>query len=162
MNKLNMALIAIALLVGSIASAALISQYLQDERDLEVSPWLTYEINTGPTDIYGGTNPIDYYNLTSTRGTSVLAEIHTDIYFNGELLDELYDTEGIDIIYFMSNSEGELWSAVDTNNNGFPDVTIWGTGNNDGITTIKRRILTRTDLVPGTYTLKTQIVPRAV
>lgn len=162
MNKLNMALIAIALLVGSIASAALISQYLYDERDLEVSPWLTYEINMGPNDIYGGANPIDYYNLTSTRGTSVLAEIHTDIYFNGELLDELYDTEGIDVIYFMSNSEGELWSAVDTNTNGFPDVTIWGTGNNDGITTIKRRILTRTDLVPGTYTLKTQIVPRAV
>ena len=159
MNKLNMALIAIALLVGSIASAALISQYLYDERDLEVSPWLTYEINTGPTDIYGGTNPIDYYNLTSTRGTSVLAEIHTDIYFNGELLD---DTEGIDVHYFMSNSEGELWSAVDTNFNGFPDVTIWGTGNNDGMTIIKRRILTRTDLVPGTYTLQTQIVPRAV
>lgn len=152
-------IILMALLLIGVTSAALITQYLQDERELEVLPGLTYEINIGSTSVYGSETAIDYINVTSTRPSSVQAEIVTIVYYNGELLE---DSTGLSYHYFVSTESGDIMPVLDTNNNGLPDVTIFGTENNNGFTAIKRKILTATDLKPGTYKFDIAVVPREI
>lgn len=157
MNKTNKTLLAVVLMIV-VASAAMVSVYISEDRDLEVLPWLTYELNYGASEIYGWTDVTDYINVTSTRNNIIYAEIHTELLFNGVVLE---DTEGISIHHFVTGLNGDIRPAVDSNLNGIPDVTIWGDNDvTDGFTVIERRIVTFTDLDPGTYTLKTQIVPR--
>lgn len=158
MNKLNRILIAFVLMMV-VASAALISIYLSEDRDLEVLPWLTYDLNYGESEIYGWTDVTDYINLTSTRNQAIEAEIHTRVMFNGEVLE---DTEGIDHHYFITNEFGVERPAGDSNFNGIPDITIWGADTQDGNTIIRRSIITFRDLEPGTYTFETQILPREI
>lgn len=159
MNKPNKILMAFILML-TVVSAAVISIYISEDRDLEVLPWLTYGLNYGEPEIYGGANPLDYINVTSTRGNAVFAEIHTDILFNGGVLE---DSEGLAVHYFVTNGFGDIDPAVDTNFNGIPDVTLWGTSNTpNGFTVIQRRIITSTDLEHGTYTLSTKVLPREV
>lgn len=159
MNKPSKILIAIALILTA-ASAAIITVYLSEDRDIEVLPWLTYDLNYGESEIYGWTDVTDYINITSTRGNVIQAEIHTELLFNGEVLE---DTVGIGIHYFVTGLNGDMRPAVDSNLNGIPDVTIWGDNDvTNGFTIIERRIVTLTDLDPGTYTLKTQVLPREI
>jgi len=159
MNKLNRILIAVILMI-MVASAAIITVYISEDRDLEVLPWLTYELNYGESEIYGWTDVTDYINVTSTRDHVIHAEIHTELLFNGEVLN---DTEGIAIHYFVSGLNGDMRPALDDNNNGVPDVSLWGNNEaTDGTTVIERRIITFTDLDPGTYTLKTRVLPKEI
>lgn len=156
MDKLYKILIIFILLV-SVVSAAILTEYLRDERELEVVSWLTYEVNIGSASVYGSETAIDYINVTSTRPSSVQAEIVTTVYYNGELLE---DSTGLSYHYFVSTESGDIMPVLDTNNNGLPDVTIFGTENNNGFTAIKRKILTATDLKPGTYKFDIAVVPR--
>lgn len=155
--KVSTKMFVVIVLMMSIVSAAILTEYFKNERELEVVSWLTYEVNIGPASVYGSETAIDYINVTSTRPSSVQAEIVTTVYYNGELLE---DSTGLSYHYFVSTESGDIMPVLDTNNNGLPDVTIFGTENNNGFTAIKRKILTATDLKPGTYKFDIAVVPR--
>ena len=157
MNRLNTSLIAIALLVVSIASAAILTEYFRDERTVEVAPWMSFEVNNDPRDItYGDTLLYDYINITSHKKYSTTCEIQTEIYFNGE---ELIDLAGIRVDYSVESGSGALVTPSDHNDNGLPEAAVFGTQDADGIYTIRRNININEDLVPGTYLIKTILVP---
>jgi len=145
------------IVLTSICSAALIVSFLITTRDLQVDPWVTYEENYEQTSIYGGDMVTDYINLTCTKTDSVAAEIHTELMYEGITL---IDTEGINYYYHVTDWNGDLMPVVDTNFDGNPDITIWGQETNNGFTVIRRRTLTDYELVPGTYTYSTAIVPK--
>lgn len=156
MNKLISTSIILILLV-SVASAAILTEYFQDERTVEVAPWMSFEVNNDPRDItYGDTQLYDYINITSHKKYSTTCEIDTQILFNGE---ELIDQEGIIVNYRVEAGDGTLVLPHDTNDNGLPEAAIFGTQDADGIFTIRRNILLSEDLVPGVYKIVTVIVP---
>ena len=155
MKKLYLFVI-MMLLVG-IASAAILSEYFRDERTVEVKPWMSYEVNNDPRNItYGLTMLYDYINITSHKQYSTTCEIQTEIYFNGE---ELTDLEGIQISYSVESGSGELVRATDYNNNGLPEAAVFGMQDADGIFTIRRNIVIKEDLIPGTYRIVTILIP---
>lgn len=157
MNKLNMILMAIVLLTASIASAAILSEYMRDERTVEVAPWMSFEVNNDPRDVtYGDTQLYDYINITSHKKYSTTCEIRTEIYFNG---DELLDLAGIRVDYSVESGSGALVTPKDINNNDLPEAAIFGTQDADGIYTIRRNININEDLVPGTYWIVTILIP---
>ena len=156
MSKLSKLLIAFILLV-SIASAAVLSEYLRDERTVDVIPWMTVEVNNDPIDVtYGDVILHDFINITSHKQYSTTCEIETTILFNGE---ELIDQEGIIVNYHVEAGDGSLVLPKDTNNNSLPEAAIFGAQDADGIFTIRRNILLRDDLVPGAYKIVTVIIP---
>lgn len=156
MNKLISTSIIIVLLV-SVASAAILTEYLQDERTVEVADWMSFEVNNDPRDVtYGDTQLYDYINITSHKKYSSTCEIDTKILFNGE---ELIDTEGIRVDYSVESGNGDLVKPMDYNENGMPEAAVFGTQDADGIYTIRRNISINEDLVPGTYKIITILVP---
>lgn len=156
MNKLISTSIIIVLLV-SVASAAILTEYLQDERTVEVAPWMSFEVDNDPRDVtYGDTQLYDYINITSHKKYSSTCEIDTKILFNGE---ELIDTEGIRVDYSVESGNGDLIKPMDYNENGMPEAAVFGTQDADGIYTIRRNISINEDLVPGTYKIITILVP---
>jgi len=157
MNKLSIILIAIALLVISVASAAILTEYFRDERVVEVAPWMSFEVDNDPRDItYGDTQLYDYINITSHKKYSSTCEIQTDIFFNG---NELVDLEGIRVDYSVESGSGALITPKDINDNGLPDAAVFGTQDADGIFTIRRNIRINEDLTPGTYRIVTILIP---
>ena len=156
MNKLISTSIIFILLV-SIASAAILTEYFQDERTVEVKPWMSFEVSYDPAEVtYGDTQLHDYINITSHKKYSTTCEIDTQILFNGE---ELIDQEGIRVEYSVESGSGALVTPNDYNNNGMPEAAVFGTQDADGIYTIRRNILINEDLVPGTYKIITILVP---
>lgn len=156
MNKLSILSIMFILLV-SVASAAILSEYFQDERTVEVAQWMSVEVNNGPTDItYGDTLIHDYINITSHKQFSTTCEIDTEILFNGE---ELIDQEGIRVDYSVESGSGALVTPPDYNDNGMPEAAVFGAQVADGVYTIRRNILINEDLVPGTYKIITKLIP---
>lgn len=156
MKNSSRALIVIMLLI-SVASAAILTEYFRDERTVEVAPWMSFEVNNDPMDItYGDTLLYDYINITSHKKYSTTCEIQTEIYFNGE---ELIDLEGIRVDYSVESGGGALVTPSDHNGNGMPEAAVFGTQDADGIYTIRRNININEDLVPGTYLIKTILVP---
>lgn len=156
MNKLISTSILFILLV-SVASAALLSEYLQDERTVEVAPWMSFEVNNDPRDVtFGDTQLYDYINITSHKKYSSTCEIDTKILFNGE---ELIDQEGIHVSYSVESGSGALVAPNDYNDNGMPEAAVFGMQDADGIYTIRRNISINEDLVPGTYKIITILIP---
>lgn len=156
MNKLSIILI-IFLILTSVASAAILTEYFQDERTVEVAPWMSFEVNNDPIDItYGDTQLYDYINITSHKKYSSTCEIDTQILFNGE---ELIDQEGIRVGYSVESGSGALVTPNDYNDNGMPEAAVFGTQDADGIYTIRRNISINEDLVLGTYRIITILVP---
>jgi len=156
MNKLIKTLIILGLLV-SVSSAAILTEYFQDERTVEVKPWMSFEVSYDPAEItYGDTQLYDYINITSHKKYSTTCEIDTQILFNGE---ELTDQEGIRVDYSVESGSGSLVAASDYNENGMPEAAVFGTQDADGIYTIRRGISLNEDLVPGTYKIITILVP---
>ena len=157
MNKLKTLLIVFVLLLVSVVSAAVLTEYLRDERTVEVAPWMSYTVNHDPRDItYGDALLHDYINITSHKQYSTTCEIDTEIYFNGE---KLIDTTGLYIDYSVETGSGSLILASDYNNNGMPEAAVFGTQDADGIFTIRRNIGINEDLEPGTYEIVTILVP---
>lgn len=156
MNKPSKILI-VLILFSSIASAAILSEYLEDERTVEVAPWMSFEVDNDPRDTtYGDTILYDYINITSHKKYSSTCEIETEVYFNDE---ELVDQEGIRVDYSVETGDGSLKSATDYNDNGLPEAAVFGTQDVDGIFTIRRNIMVNEDLVPGTYRIVTRLIP---
>lgn len=164
MNKLNITLIVFVLLaLVSIASAALMTEYLRDERTVEVQPWMSFEVNHDPRDItHGDMTLYDYINVTSHKKYSSTCEIDTVIKFNGE---ELEDQNGISVSYSVETGSGSLIPALDYNNNSMPEAAVFGMqdlesmGDPDGNFTIRRNIAVNEDLVPGSYSIVTILIP---
>ncbi|NOR84532.1 hypothetical protein GQ473_00295 [archaeon] len=147
---------AVFLLIG-VASAAILTEYFRDERTVEVTPWMSFDVNNDPRDTtYGLTQLYDYINITSHKKYSTTCEIDTEIWFNGE---ELIDTEGIKVDYSVESGSGALITPSDNNNNGLPEAAVFGTQDADGIYTIRRNININEDLIPGTYRIVTILVP---
>lgn len=156
MKNSSRALIVIILLI-SVASAAILSEYFRDDRTVEVAPWMSFEVNNDPMDItYGDTLLYDYINITSYKKYSTTCEIQTEIYFNGE---ELIDLAGIRVDYSVESGSGALVTPSDHNGNGMPEAAVFGTQDADGIYTIRRNININEDLVPGTYRIVTILIP---
>ena len=156
MNKPIGILIVITLLM-SVASAAILTEYLRDERTVEVKPWMSFEVNYDSKDIiYGDSRLYDYINITSHKKYSSICEIKTEISFNGE---ELIDQEGIYVSYSVESGSGALVKPKDTNDNGLPEVSLFGTQDSDGTLTIRRNTMIHKDLVPGTYKITTILIP---
>lgn len=162
MNKLNKTLIAIALLI-SVASAAMVTECFEDVRSIEVEPWMSFEVNYDPRNAtYGDTLMYDYINITSHKKYSSTCEIQTEIFFNGE---ELIDQAGIRVDYSVESGSGTLVDPKDINNNGMPEVAVFGMqdlegmGDPDGSFTIRRNTLINEDLVPGSYKIITTLIP---
>lgn len=156
MNKLIKTLLILGLLVSA-ASAAILTEYFQDERTVEVAPWMSFEVSHDPAELtYGTTQLHDYINITSHKKYSTTCEIDTKILFNG---DELTDTEGIRVDYSVESGSGSLVTPMDYNENGMPEAAVFGTQDADGIYTIRRNILINEDLVPGTYRIITVLIP---
>lgn len=162
MNKLS-AILFVFIMLSSVASATLITEYMKDDRTVEVASWMTVEVNNDPRDItYGDALLHDYINITSLKEYSTTCEITTMIYFNGE---ELIDQEGIYIDYSKETGSGTLILATDYNNNDYPEAAIFGykdlenMGDPGGSYTIRRNILINEDLVPGIYTITTTLIP---
>lgn len=156
MNKLNKTLI-VLVLFSTIASAAILSEYIKTERTIEVAPWMSFEINNDPRNItFGDALLHDYINVTSNKEYATTCEIETVIYFNDE---ELLDLEGIYIDYSTETGTGSLSLATDLNENGFPEVAIKGTQDTDTHYTIRRNTLMNEDVVPGSYRIVTRLIP---
>lgn len=156
MIKLSKLSIVFVLLV-TVASAAVLSEYLRDDRTVEVAPWMTVEVNNDPINLtYGDVILHDFINISSHKQYSTTCEIETTILFNDE---ELIDQEGIIVNYHVEAGDGSLVLPKDTNNNSLPEAAIFGTQDADGIFTIRRNILLRDDLVPGTYKIVTVLIP---
>lgn len=156
MNILLKILIILILLV-SVASAAILTEYFNDERTVEVAPWMSFEVSYDPIELtYGTTQIYDYINITSHKKYSTTCEIDTQILFNGE---ELTDTTGIRVDYSVESGNGDLIIPMDYNENGMPEAAVFGTQDADGIYTIRRNILINEDLVPGTYKIITILIP---
>lgn len=147
----------ILILLASVASAAILTEYFNDERTVEVAPWMSFEVSHDPAEItYGDTLLHDYINITSQKKYSTTCEIDTQILFNGE---ELTDTTGIRVDYSVESGNGDLIIPMDYNENGMPEAAVFGTQDADGIYTIRRNILINEDLVPGTYKIITILIP---
>ena len=145
------------MLLISVASAAILTEYFRDERTVEVAPWMSFEVNNDPMDItYGDTLLYDYINITSHKKYSTTCEIQTEIYFNGE---ELIDLAGIRVDYSVESGSGALVTPSDHNGNGMPEAAVFGTQDADGIYTIRRNININEDLVPGSYKINTILIP---
>lgn len=156
MNKPSRILIVIVLLV-SIASAAILTEYLRDERTVEVAPWMSFEVNYDPqSTTYGDTVLYDYINITSHKKYSSTCEIQTEILLNGE---ELVDQAGIHVDYSVESGSGALVTPNDINDNGLPEAAVFGIQDADGIFTIRRNILINEDLMPGSYKIITILIP---
>lgn len=162
MKKFSLVLIAI-LLLCSIVVAAVISEYFRDERDVIIEPWMSFDVNHDPRiEIFGTVLLHDYINVTPHKTDSTTVEIDTEIYFNGEILE---DTEGIYVDYSKETGSGLLTLAWDSNENGYPEAAIFGTndlvnmGDPDGSYTIRRNILLDEDLERGTYKIITILIP---
>jgi len=157
MNKLMVGLTVIALIVVSIASAAILTEYFRDERTVEVAPWMSYEVNYDPRDItYGDTQLYDYINITSHKEYSTTCEIQTEIFFNDVVL---VDLAGMRVDYSVESGSGALVTPPDINENGLPEAAVFGTQDADGIYTIRRNIYINEDLIPGTYRIVTILIP---
>lgn len=167
MNKLTKILIALVLVsivsIVSIASAALMTEYLRDERTVEVQPWMSFDVNNDPRDItHGDMTLYDYINITSHKKYSSTCEIDTVIKFNGE---ELEDQNGISVSYSVETGSGSLIPAPDINNNSMPEAAVFGMqdlesmGDPDGNFTIRRNIAVNEDLMPGSYSIVTILIP---
>ena len=163
MNKLNILLIAIAVLVMTVASAALLTEYFRTERTVEVEPWMSFEVNNDPREItHGDMTLYDYINVTSHKKYSSTCEIDTIIRLNGE---ELTDQTGIYVSYSVETGSGSLITASDNNNNGMPEAAVFGMqdlesmGDPDGSYTIRRNIAVNEDLMPGSYSILTILIP---
>ena len=163
MNKQNVILIAIALLVVSVASAALLTEYFRTERTVEVEPWMSFEVNNDPREItHGDMTLYDYINVTSHKKYSSTCEIDTIIKLNGE---ELTDQTGIYVSYSVETGSGSLTTASDNNNNSMPEAAVFGMqdlegmGDPDGNFTIRRNIAVNEDLMPGSYSILTILIP---
>ena len=156
MNKLNKILAAFVLLM-TVVSAAVLTEYLRDERTVEVAPWMSYTVNHDPIDTaYGDTLLYDYINITSHKKYSTTCEIDTEVYFNGEPLE---DMAGIRVDYSVETGSGSLIPASDYNDNGKPEAAVFGMQDVDGIFTIRRNIGIKEDLEPGTYKIVTILIP---
>jgi len=163
MRKINVILIVIALLLVTVASAALLTEYFRDTRSVEVEPWMSFEVNYDPSEItYGDMTLYDYINITSHKKHSSTCEIDTVIKLNGE---ELTDQTGIYVSYSVETGSGSLITASDNNDNGMPEAAVFGMknladmGDPDGNFTIRRNIMVNEDLMPGTYTITTILIP---
>jgi len=162
MTILNKILITLVLLV-SIASAAILTEYLTDERTVEVEPWMSFEVNHDPRDItHGDMTLYDYINVTSHKIYGSTCEIDTEIMFNDEVLE---DQAGISVSYSVETGSGSLTPAPDYNDNGMPEAAVFGMkdlegmGDPNGNFTIRRNIAINEDLVPGTYRIITTLIP---
>ena len=163
MNKLNILLIAIAVLVMTVASAALLTEYFRTERTVEVEPWMSFEVNNDPREItHGDMTLYDYINVTSHKKYSSTCEIDTEIRLNGDVLEDL---TGISISYSVETGSGSLKAAPDYNENGMPEAAVFGMqdlegmGDPDGNFTIRRNIAVNEDLMPGSYSILTILIP---
>lgn len=163
MNKLNILLIAIAVLMVSVASAALLTEYFRDTRTVEVEPWMSFEVNNDPQEItYGDMTLRDYINITSHKKFSSTCEIDTEIRFNGDVLE---DQTGIYVSYSVETGSGSLITASDNNDNGMPEAAVFGMqdlinmGDPGGNYTIRRNIAVNEDLTPGLYEITTILIP---
>lgn len=154
--KINLLMLGLIMLI-SVVSGALVSEYFSHQRDLEMVPWITVGVNLGGTYAYGMDEIVDYYNITNVGRPQLKAEIDSDLWFDNS---PIQDAEGIAYHYWVSDHLGNLQVCEDTNRNGLPDFIIWGTGTNDGITVVKRKILTDDSLIPGIYSLNVRFVPR--
>ena len=156
MNKSTNILIVLVLLV-SIASAAILTEYMRDERTVAVAPWMSFEVNNDPRDTtYGDALLHDYINITSHKKYSSTCEIDTEIYFNE---NKLIDQTGIRVDYSVESGSGTLITPSDHNDNGLPEAAVFGTQDADGIFTIRRNIMINEDLMPGAYKIITILIP---
>ena len=164
MNKLNKILIAFVLvLIVSVASAAILTEYFRTERTVEVEPWMSFEVNNDPREItHGDMTLYDYINVTSHKKYSSTCEIDTIIKLNGE---ELTDQTGIYVSYSVETGSGSLKTAPDINDNGMPEAAVFGMqdlesmGDPGGNFTIRRNIAVNEDLMPGSYSILTILIP---
>lgn len=165
MNKPILLLTAIALLVllVSVTSAALLTEYFRTDRPVEVEPWMSFEVNNDPKEItHGDTTLWDYINITSHKKYSSTCEIDTVITFDG---GELEDQTGIYVSYSVETGSGSLITASDNNDNGMPEAAVFGMqdlenmGDPGGNYTIRRNITVHEDLTPGAYTVTTILIP---
>lgn len=162
MNIIYKMLIVCVLLI-SVASAVLLTEYFSDERTVVVEPWMSFEVNNDPREVtYGDMTLYDYINITSHKKYSSTCEINTVIKFNGE---ELTDQTGIHVSYSVETGSGSLISAPDHNNNSMPEAAVFGMqdlinmGDPGGNYTIRRNISINEDLTPGSYQITTILIP---
>lgn len=156
MNKITKLSIVLVLLLTAV-SAALLTEYFRDERTVTVEQWMSFEVNNDPRDItFGMTTLYDYINVTPYKQYMTPCEIDTVVKLNG---NELEDLSGIVVSYSVETGSGSLIPAPDYNDNGLPDAHVFGTQDGDGVFTIRRNIWISEDLVPGTYSIATIIIP---
>ena len=154
-NKIKL-LVVIALLI-SVVSAALLTEYFRTERTVTVEQWMSFEVNPDPRDVtFGMTTLYDYINVTPHKQYMTPCEIETVVKLNG---NELEDLSGIVVSYSVETGSGSLIPAPDYNDNGLPDAHVFGTQDGDGVFTIRRNIWISEDLIPGTYTVGTILIP---